>query len=93
VASGTPDQKPKPVRGPWRTPRQVARRLGVSVQTVIRYFEMGELPATDLSPVPLKRRKRRLLRFQDDDVERLEERRARAAGIQAAGETTNPGRV
>jgi len=76
--SVTPDQKPKGFRGPWRTPRYVARRLGVSVQTVLRYYDSGELAGTDLSPVPKTLRKRRLLRFQDEEIDRLEERRGRA---------------
>jgi hypothetical protein len=49
------------------------------VQTVIRYYDSGELIGVDLSPVSEKRRKRRLLRFQDDAIDRLEEQRARRA--------------
>jgi len=47
------------------------------VQTVIRYYDAGELVGADMSPVSERSRKRRLLRFQDSDVDRLEERRAR----------------
>ena len=79
--AGPPEEKSRAwIAGPLRTPKQVARRLGVSTQTVIRYFDSGELRGADLAPSEKakrvrKRAKKRMPRFRDDDVDRFEEKR------------------
>lgn len=60
-----------------RSVSQVAKRFGVSSKTVLRWVDEGFLPGRNLSPNPHS--KKRLLRFYDDDVDRLEEKRSRAA--------------
>jgi AcrR family transcriptional regulator len=78
--AASPEKSPAPIGGPLRTLAQVAKRLGVSPTTVTEYVDAGELAAADMSarPKPGKRRKR-ILRFRDEDVDRFEERRFRAA--------------
>jgi hypothetical protein len=41
----------------------------------MRLFDLGELPGADLSATALGRRRRRLVRFRDADIEAFERRR------------------
>jgi predicted site-specific integrase-resolvase len=76
--AASPEEKPsRTIQSPLRTPEQVGRRLGVSRDVVVVYYETGELPGMDMSPHP--NTGNRMLRFFDDDVDRLiEKRRSRA---------------
>ena len=85
------EEKPKPVRGPLRTPSQVARRLGVSRDTVMEYYDSRELEGGDFTPRHTLERVRRgarapkrIIRFRDEQVDAFEENRFRAAEIAAA---------
>jgi transposase len=72
-----------------RTIAHVARRFSVSTKTVLRWVDAGELTPLDLTPA-VDKSKKRLLRFYDDDLDRLEERRLRRAAIaEAAREKTS----
>ena len=63
-----------------RSVGQVAKRFGVSAQTVVRWYDCGDLIGVDMSP-NIQRSKKRLLRFFDDDLDRFAEKRARQAVI------------
>jgi hypothetical protein len=86
VSSSPPEKKTVWIKGPWRTRVQVARRLCVSPETVDDYYDVGELAGADMSPKakPGQTRHRRMLRFLDDDIDRFEEKRRRAAAAQRA---------
>jgi excisionase family DNA binding protein len=59
------------------TARELADRLGVSVETVLRWARRGKLPAVYLSS--------RAIRFREDDVDTwLEERAAPRRGVRPA---------
>jgi len=62
-------------KSPSLTPRDVANRLGISVQTVIRHYDSGALVGVDLTASAGRRR--RLLRFDDEDVARFAAEAAR----------------
>lgn len=83
---GSPEQNGSVwIRGVLRSVGHVAKRFGVSRQTVIRWYDDGELPGLNMSPHSAKSKKR-LLRFSDDDIERLAERRRRREIIDVARE-------
>jgi hypothetical protein len=84
---GPPQKKPQPISGDPRITRlQAARRFNVSADTITSWWEEGRLRGVDLNA---GKKKKRDLRFSDDDIDKLKEELYRQSAAEAAIHRSN----